>query len=194
MFSMKTVWLVLPLVAALACVLAAGGWISPPVALLPAQDEAPPGAVHERLMKLAGKWTSATKFAMPGAPAAETAGEATFTSILGGRFLQSEEKGTMMGQPFESRKMYGYNASSKRYEGLWVYTGSTAMMTLAGASKDDGKTIAFDASYEQSPGKRESFEITFTDLGADKFSIVMKSKAGEDGKSATMETVYTRKK
>jgi hypothetical protein len=159
------------------------------------QDEAGPVAQHERLMKLAGRYTTATKFTGgDGAAPMESAGEATFTSILGGRFLLQEEKGTMFGHPFETRKMYGFNAESKKYEGVWTYTGSTAMMTLNGTSGDDGKTITFGSSYEGPGGKTTGFDIVMTEVAPDKLAIVLKSKAPESGKPSSMETTYTRKK
>ena len=192
MISAKSILSSTTLAAIAACLLGASAWIARPCAA-PLQDESPPGPVHARLMKLAGKYSTVTKFSGVG-ETPDTTGEATFTSILGGRFLLEEGKGTMFGQPFETRKSYGYNAGSKRYEGQWMYTGSTAMMTLSGTSADDGKTIAFDASYEMSPGKKKELNITFTDLGADKFSIVLKAKPDADGQGATLETTYTRKK
>jgi hypothetical protein len=194
MISAKSLWFLARLAAAAALALGASAWIAKPDPERPAQDESPPGPRHERLMKLAGHYSSVTKFVNGDAAAPETTGEATFTSILGGRFLLQEEKGTMFGQPFETRKTYGYHAGTKRYEGVWIYTGSTAMMTLSGTSADEGKTIAFDASYEISPGKKKNLDVTMTELGPDKFSIVLKSKPDESGKGATMETIYTRKK
>jgi Protein of unknown function (DUF1579) len=194
MISAKSVWFSTPLAAVAVCALGASAWFGQRAPERLAQDEAPPGPSHERLMKLAGKYSSVTKFVGGEGAAPETTGEATFTSILGGRFLLQEEKGTMFGQSFETRKTYGYNAGTKRYEGLWIYTGSTAMMTLSGTGADEGKTITFDASYETSPGKKKNLDVTFTELGPDKFSIVLKSKPDESGQGATMETVYTRKK
>lgn len=175
----------------LVCVLSSSSEIPAPDA---AQDDGAPVSQHGRLMKLAGKYTTATKFTGGGETAPESAGEATFTSILGGRFLLQEEKGSMFGQSIESRKMYGFNAESKKYEGLWTYTGSTAMMTMTGTSADEGKTIAFNSSYEGSGGKTSGFEIVLMELGPDKLSIVLESKGTEGRSSSTMETTYTRKK
>jgi hypothetical protein len=157
----------------------------------PVQDESAPAPEHQRLMKLAGNYTTATK--MSGIAGSESTGEATFTALLGGRFLLQEEKGTILGRPFEARKTYGFNTAAKKYEGTWTYTGSTAMMMLAGTSADSGKTIKFSASYEGPAGKTSAFEIVVAELGPDKFSIALTSKA-EDGKATMLETVYTRKK
>jgi hypothetical protein len=162
-----------------------------------AQDDehAAPAKQHERLMKLAGRYSTVTKFTTPdGSAMPGSTGEATFTSTLGGRFLLQEEKGTMMGQSFEARKMYGYNTASKRYEALWVYTGATAMMSMTGASADDGKTITFAASYDGAGGAPSKLDIVITETGPDTLTIAMKSKAAPGEKSAVMETTYTRKK
>ena len=132
MISAKSVWFSIPLTAVALCAFGASAWMREPSMERRVQDESPPGPAHERLMKLAGKYSFVTKFVSSEGAAPETTGEATFTSLLGGRFLLQEEKGSMFGQPFETRKTYGYNAGTKRYEGLWIYTGSTAMMALSG--------------------------------------------------------------
>jgi len=188
--SMMKVTFLLPV--GILCALSAGPSIHPVDLRSAVQDEGgAPGPEHERLMKLAGKYTTVAK--MSGGMSGESTGEATFTTLLGGRFLLQEEKGTMLGHPFEARKTYGFNSQAKKYEGTWTYTGSTAMMMLSGTSADSGKTIKFSASYEGASGRASPFEIVMTELGPDKFSITMTSKP-EDGKPSSLETVYTRKK
>src|SRR5439155_25747718 len=106
------------------------------------QKAATPGPVHQRLAKLAGEYTTVAKFAAkPGDPAQESRGTAKLTSVLGGRFVHEENSGSLLGQPNSGLRLYGYNDASGHYEGMWVYTGSTGIMTLTGTSTDDGKTI-----------------------------------------------------
>ena len=153
-----------------------------------------PGPIHQRLARLVGEWETASKFVLPGQEAAESAGAAEFTTILGGRFLVEHSKGSMMGEEFSSMKLWGYNSASQRYESVWTYTGSTSMMTLTGSSKDDGKTVAYEASYESAPGRREQMTVTLDLAEEDRFTVKLTAK-GPDGQPAPeMVTTYTRKK
>src|SRR5205085_2603447 len=138
------------------------------------QGKAPevPGPEHQALTKLAGEYTTASRFRLkPGDPAQESKGTAKLTSVLGGRFLADESAGEQFGQPFTSWKLYGYNATAKRYEATWAYTGSTALMTLTGASGDGGRTIKFDAAVEQGGGAKMSLGVTLKVLDADHFAV-----------------------
>jgi hypothetical protein len=171
---------------------------TPPPPAQPPEDEMvadAPGAAHEKLMKLAGAYTTASKISMPGAEPVESRGECTFRSAMGGRFLMQEEKGEEFGQPFESFKMYGYNAQRKKYEGMWSYTGSTAMMTMTGESSDGGKTIAFDAQVDIGQADPMKFDITFKEISEESFSITLVARAPDGSDSGpTLVATYTRKK
>jgi hypothetical protein len=154
-----------------------------------AQMNAGPGAANQKLAQHAGKYIAKTKFEMGnGAPAMESTGEATFESVLGGRFLLQRETNSLMGQSFEALKMYGFNADSGRYEGTWTYTESTAIMVLNGTSPDGGKTIVFTATYEGEDRKSSELGITLRGIDANSFSTKLVDKAS----GATFETTYTR--
>src|SRR6516165_6690620 len=78
----------------------------------PAQDNkgnaaqanvATPGPIHKEMAKRAGEYTTHSKFSFkPGAPAQETDGSSKLTMILGGRYLQDEHMGTLLGMPVSS--------------------------------------------------------------------------------------------
>lgn len=153
--------------------------------------DTPPGPMNQKLAQRAGKYVAKTKFDMGnGAPPMESTGDATFESVLGGRFLLQRETNNMMGMPFESLKLYGYNVDSGRFEGTWTYTGSTAVMPLNGTSTDGGKTIVFEASFEGKARARTELEITLREIDADSFSTKLVDKATK----ASFETTYTRAK
>ncbi len=154
-----------------------------------------PGPAHEKLGKLVGEWTTKSKLTAAGAPAEETEGKSKFLTVLGGRFLHEEHQGTMMGMPLQSAKLVGYNNGSKKYEAVWTYTLGTGMMTMTGASDDNGKTIKFDAAWDNAIGMRETIKIIYTFVDDDNFTITMgggKMPDGSDGPE--MEMTYTRKK
>lgn len=159
-----------------------------------AVDAANPGPAHQRLMKRAGEYTTSTKVAAPGQAGSESTGTAKITSALGGRFLLEENSGSMFGNPTSGLRLLGYNVAAKQYEGAWTYSGSTAVMTLVGTSKDDGKTIECSASYDAAPGAKQSFRAIYRELDDDRFSVELRS-IGPDGKDgASFVTTYSRKR
>jgi hypothetical protein len=158
------------------------------------KSAASPGPMHASLTRRAGSYTVKCQFWMDAArtgDAMESSGEATLKAALDGRFLTQEETGTMMGAPFSTFKYWGYNNEAQRFEAMWSYTGSTAMMRLSGTSTDGGKTVTYTAEYA---GSKEKFDIVTRELSADSFSIELVGVHPDGGKGATMVSTYTRKK
>lgn len=157
-------------------------------------QETMPGAPHSALAKLAGEYTTATKFFMqPGAPPQESTGEAKLWMTLDGRFLAEESSGTLLGQPIKNFRMLGYNNASKRYEGIWTYTMSTSIMSINGTSKDGGKTITFEGSLDDQSGVKQKLGIEMRQTGGDHFVVELSGKT-PDGNPVLVNTTYTRKK
>jgi Protein of unknown function (DUF1579) len=153
-----------------------------------------PGAVHKQMANWAGEYTTSSKFfAKPGQPSEATTGSATIRSILDGRFLSEENAGTLLGQPYTGMHLYGYNNATGKYEATWIYTGSTATMTLTGTSKDDGRTIEYTASIDQK-GTRMTLYVVLKHVDDDKFTVELYAKNKDGSKGPTLETTYTRKK
>ena len=99
----------------------------------------------------------------------------------------------MMGMPFNSRKLIGYNNGSKKYEANWVYTMGTGMMNMTGESSDDGKTIKWDATFVNEVGVAEKINITTTVTDDDHFTVEMRATDPAAG-DVVMSTKFTRKK
>ena len=188
--------------ASRACAQTSGKRTEPPKAGAPAgqtsdeQRDQPmtqvmtPGPAHHQLARMAGDYTFTSKFLMPGAPATETAGTAKLEMQLDGRFLREENSGTMAGQPYRGLRYYGHNNATNKYEGMWTWTMSTALMFLSGSSSDGGKTIDWTATCDDETGVRQSLHIIMRRDGDDRFVIRIE---GRDG-GPTLEETYTRKK
>ena len=158
-------------------------------------QNATPAAAHRRLGKLAGEYTTTTKFFMePGAPPQETAGEARLWMTLDGRFLTEENTGTFMGQPLKGFRIVGYNNASKRYEGIWTYTMSTGIMTLNGTSADGGKTVSWAAAFDGEGGTREKLSVMMRQTDDDHFVVDLSATLPDGKPGPRLETTYTRKK
>jgi hypothetical protein len=170
----------------------------------PAQDNkgnaaqanvATPGPIHKEMAKRAGEYTTHSKFSFkPGAPAQETDGSSKLTMILGGRYLQDEHMGTLLGMPVSSLHLYGFNNATQNYEAVWMYTGHTGFMSMSGKSSDDGKTINYAASYDGEDGKKVNLDMVFRNIDDDHFSVALIAKGHDGGQGPTLETTYSRKK
>jgi hypothetical protein len=131
---------------------------------------------------------------MPGQEPMKTTGAATLRMILGGRFLQMDESGSMGGQPFQAVKIWGYNNAAARYEATWMWTNETSMMTMAGKPAEDGKSVTLDASYENG-GPKVTLRVTLAFVDDDHFTVKLDAGKMPDGsRGPTLETVYTRKR
>ena len=160
-------------------------------AAAPVQDPgAAPGAEHARLARLAGHWTVVSTFSFGGEPQ-RFEGKAQAKSILGGRFVQFDEDGVEFGQRSEKQKTWGYNVAAKKYEGTWMYTGSTAVMHLTGTAKNE-QTIAGEASFAGEKGEPQDFTWDLQITDADHFSTTLVAPAHGDRPAATFTCVYTR--
>lgn len=158
-------------------------------------ENAKPAAAHSRLGKLAGEYTTTTKFYMqPGAAPQETTGEARLWTSLDGRFLSEENTGTFMGQPLKGFRMLGYNNASKRYEGIWTYSMSTAIMSLNGTSSDGGKIVTLAAAFESEGGAKEKLSVTVRQTDDDHFVVGLSGTLADGKPGPMLETTYTRKK
>jgi hypothetical protein len=152
---------------------------------------AQPGPQHAELMKRAGDYTTTQTFYAPGAQPQESSGTAKLKSILGGRFLEEENSGESLGQPYLGLRLYGYNNGSKQYEAIWIYNGSTAFLVLDGTSDDNGKTVRYSGAFLGPGGQRQTLRVIITQNDADHFSVKLLGEAPGGGMS-TLETVYTR--
>jgi len=90
--------------------------------------------------------------------------------------------------------MVGYNNASERYEGIWTYTMSTAIMTLNGTSADGGKTVSFAASFDNEGKVKEKLNIVMRQIDHDHFVADLRGTMPDGKLGPRLETTYTRKK
>lgn len=104
---------------------------------------ATPGESHKRLEPLVGTFKAHARLRMdPEAPWQESDGVMTNHWILGGRFVQQDFKGEMMGQSFEGLGLMGFDIAKQRYIGTWCDDMGTMMMPIAEGQADaSGRVI-----------------------------------------------------
>lgn len=155
---------------------------------------ATPGAGHEFLAKLAGKWNvSATFWMQPGADPMKTEGTCENMLILGGRFLQSQLTSEMMGQPFEGMSIDGFDNHSQKYQGIWMDTMGTIMIVFEGSADAEGKVRTMLAEYLDPLTNRTKKMKGVTIIEGENRHRYEGWNSGPDGEFfKSMEVVYTR--
>jgi hypothetical protein len=113
---------------------------------------------------------------------------------LHGRFLLEENTGTQFGQPYKGVRLVGYNNATKQYEASWTYSLSTAIMTMTGTGKDEGKIIEWTAHFMNEKGAKQSLFVTTRQFDEDHVVVELFGKTPDGEKGPAVETTYTRKK
>jgi len=156
-----------------------------------------PGPQHAMLAKSEGTWDAETTMWMAdGAPPEMGKGTSVNKMILGGRYLQINFKGQMMGQPFEGTGTTGYDNTKKVFTNSWMDNMSTTPMMLEGTWDDAAKSITSKGKMICAANGKE-IEMKEVYKIVDDNTHVMEMygpdpKTGKEYKS--MEIKYTRKK
>ena len=154
---------------------------------------AAPGEPHKLFSSSAGRWTTKTKSWMePGKPPMESTGSADMKMLLGGRFLQQEFTGEMMGQPYSGIGTTAYDNLRKTYVSMWIDTMSTGIFVMEGTASDDGKTITLAGQHDEPGGGHMTHRAVWkiVDNNTQTFDMYGTETGGQEMK--VMEIIYTR--
>lgn len=158
------------------------------------QELAVPTAPHKMLAKLVGEWTTKTRAWMePDKPPMEGTGACKQTMLLGGRYLQQDYTGEMMGNSFTGINLIAYDNHTKKYVSTWVDSMSTGIYYFEGKASPDGKTITQECSYDD-PVKGPAVwrSVTkFVDESTLDYVMYLTPKGGKEEKM--MEMTASRK-
>ncbi len=153
-----------------------------------------PGAPHKLFASLEGSWITKTKSWMGlDQPPVDSSGTCEQKILLGGRYLQQEYTGDMMGEQFRGINILGYNNHTKKYESIWIDSMSTGIFYFEGTASADGKTITQVSNYED-PVRGPMAWRSVTRIKDDntlEFEMFMIPKGGKEEKA--MEMTVTRK-
>jgi hypothetical protein len=114
---------------------------------------------------------------------------------LGGRFLQQDVTGEMMGQPFAGVGYTGYDNMKKKYVTVWMDNMGTAMATSEGTMDKEGTTITtWGKMDEPMTGERDK-KVKYVTRIVDKDKLIfeMYDLSTWGGKNPAMQITYTRK-
>jgi hypothetical protein len=157
---------------------------------------ATPGPEHKILASMAGQWEAEARCFMAGpeAPLTVSKGTCKSTMILGGRFLQEEFQGEMMGKPFAGMGLFGYDKFNNKYVSLWIDDMGTGMFTSEGASDGNARVLTLTGKMDDpmTGEKAKPVRLVTRIVSPDKRVFEMHDLNLGD-KSKVMEITYTRK-
>ena len=161
------------------------------------QEYATPGENHKYFGYFVGDWEVNVKMWMkPGSEPEVSKGDNTSKLILGGRFLKSYYKGTMMGMPFEGISITGYDNFKKEYVTMWIDNAGTGIYQTSGTLDKASKTRTETGLWDDfmTGGKSKVKWVTkIIDDNKYRFDMYGEDpKTGKEFKSG--QIVYTRKK
>lgn len=175
----------------------AGGMSAEEKAMMDAMMKAgTPGPNHQMLASIAGDWTYKARMWMnPTAPPTESTGTVSYTSLFGGRYVQGQYRGDMMGMPFEGLGLMGYDNTTGRFQASWIDSMDTMIMYMTGQYDPVAKTITYTGQMDDivKPGTKVNVRQVIRLVSPD--SHVMEWYETRNGREAkTMEIVYNRAK
>lgn len=150
---------------------------------------------HKALEPFVGTFDAQlTMWMDPNMPPSVSAGTMKNTWILGGRFLEHNYEGEVMGEKFQGRGLWGFDVAANRYNGLWIDNMSTALSVSTGPLSEDGKTFHMKMTgTDPMTGEPKVTEELLVLESADRHRMEMFEVHGGE-RMRTMEIVYTRKR
>ena len=129
----------------------------------------------------------------PGADPTKSEGSLQSEPIMGGRFLQSNYSGAMMGQPFHGMAIDGFDNKKQKYIGTWMDTMGTMMMVFEGDLDESGKVRTMVANFTDAFSGQPAQMKGITRIVSDDEHVYEGWMTAPDGSLfKTMEIVYTR--
>jgi hypothetical protein len=161
------------------------------------QEAMTPGDAHKKLEDLVGSWDAEVKSWMNGPKGEPTISKATseHKMALGGRFLQQDVTGEMMGQPFAGVGYTGYDKMKKKYVAVWMDNFGTMISTMEGTMDKEGTTLTtWGKMDEPMTGERDKkVKYVTRIIDKDKLIFEMYDLSTWGGKNPVMQITYTRK-
>ncbi len=149
-----------------------------------------PGPEHKALNAFQGNWKAqVTCWMQPGEAPNVSHATSRVSWILGGRFLEEEFHGEMMGKPFTGRLLLGFDNTRKKFKSVWVDDFNTAMHISEGTGENDNKVITLEGRADcAGTGQMDmAMKHVFRVLSPNEHVLEMFN----DGRK-TMEIKYTR--
>jgi Protein of unknown function (DUF1579) len=156
------------------------------------QEYMTPGPVHQGFAKMSGNWKASVTVFDPSGQSMQSDATAMFEMILGGRYMKSSFKGTMMGMPFEGMGLDAYDNATKEYISTWVDNMGTGLMYMKGKWDDATKSIIYTGTMVDPMSGKDQLSKSISKQ-IDENHVVMTMFNIVDGKDVkSMEIAYSR--
>ncbi len=150
---------------------------------------------HKLIESMAGTWDASVKFwTQPGTKPHISMAKSTCKSILNGKFLLEDYKGSFSGKPFEGMSIMGYDTTLKTFSNYWVDNMGTGAIYSEGKIDPETKIISLKGHVTDplSQSKKTTYSIIrITDENNHIFE--MYDVLPEGKKFKTLEITYTKK-
>ena len=125
-----------------------------------------PGEEHTKMAAMAGDWRQELTFWMaPGSEPQQATSTSEIEPIFGGRYLEEEISGTMMGMPFEGQGTFGYDNAKDQYFMTWIDNMGTGIMTGWGTA--EGNKVTYQGTFvDPNTGQDKPFRTVVTEVDA----------------------------
>ena len=152
------------------------------------------GPQHEWMAEHVGTFDVAiTSWMDPAAPPMESTGVATRTMHMGGRIMQEEFQGDMMGVPFTGLSRNGYDNVSGKYWSTWTDSMSTGIMVSEGDC-DENHTCTYVGTYNDPiKGGPVTNRYVVKWKTPDEQTFLMYGPGPDGSEIKMMEMTYTRR-
>ena len=156
------------------------------------EEFAKPGPEHAEFKDLVGNWKAEVKsfWEDPKKPQVST-GSATFSLLLGGRYLQQKFKCSMGGESFEGLGISAYDKAQKKYVSIWIDNMGTGIMRTEGKADKAAGTFTEFGEASSPMGKMKTKMVSKT-ISKDKFIFTMFMTLPGGTETKSMEITYTR--
>lgn len=108
-----------------------------------------PGTHHEFLKKFIGKWDVQINLVMGGREMPGEKGTCTTEWLMEGRWLKTTIDSSLMGRPYQSVTIMGYDNFKQSYVTTTVSNIDTAMNSMEGDLDPDGKTLLIYGTIDE---------------------------------------------
>jgi len=152
-----------------------------------------PGPGHKSLHALVGDWKAEVKCWMdPSGSPDVTQGSAKAAWTFGGRFLQEDFHGQMMGKPFTGRTVLGFDNTKQTFNSVWISDTQTSMFISEGRADSGNKNITLEGKSScPATGRKDiPMKTVLRVISPDRHVLEMFD--GSKGNAKTMEITYTR--
>jgi hypothetical protein len=150
-----------------------------------------PGPAHDVLKLFTGKWKSTiTAHFDPNHPTKGT-GSTTNTMIMGGRFLQMQGDGTLMGLKVANMQIIGYDTRKNKYFSFSIDELGTYAVTAEGDYDAATRTLTLNGVEEQGAMKM-NFKVVMKIIDKNTFSSSVVFDIPGQGEMTMVEQIFTK--